>query len=224
MQPARDQPAEHRIGRRIAMQGKAGDVRLVAGASHRPVHGLDDVAADGRSRSVCSMPGFKVQQAGPTCSASPSRSSLAARPSISRRSSGSSSARRAAGRRSRRRHRRCSRSARSRLVQRSASTSFSRRRSDFLLAARAKFQGDALGGAIAEAPADVVAADDEILAVIGAPADQDMDMRIVGVPVIDRDPVELHSEVALGIRHQLAGEGAQVAISAASSGETINRK
>ena len=47
-------------------------------------------------------------------------------------------------------------------------------------------------------------------AVVGAAADQHMDMRVVGVPVIDRDPVELRAEVALGVGHQLAREGAKV--------------
>ena len=37
-----------------------------------------------------------------------------------------------------------------------------------------------------------------------------MDVRIVGVPVIDGDPVELRAEVALGVGHQLAREGAEV--------------
>ena len=79
-----------------------------------------------------------------------------------------------------------------------------------MLGAGAELEGDALGGAIAKAVADVVAADDQILAVIGAAADQNMDMRVVGVPVVDRDPVELGAEIAFDIRHQLAREGAQV--------------
>ena len=37
-----------------------------------------------------------------------------------------------------------------------------------------------------------------------------MDVRIVGVPVIDGNPVELCAEVALGIGHQLAGEDLEV--------------
>ena len=37
-----------------------------------------------------------------------------------------------------------------------------------------------------------------------------MDVGIVGVPVIDCDPVEPGSEVALRVRHQLAGEGTKV--------------
>ena len=35
-------------------------------------------------------------------------------------------------------------------------------------------------------------------------------MRVVGVPVVDADPVELRSEVPLGVRHQLAREGADI--------------
>ncbi len=81
---------------------------------------------------------------------------------------------------------------------------------DRLLAAGSEFQGDALFSAGTKSPADIVTADDEVLAVIGASADQDMDMRIVGVPVVDRHPVEFGSEVALGIGHQFTGEGAEV--------------
>jgi putative transposase len=77
-------------------------------------------------RKVCSMPGFRVQQPMPTCSASPSRSSFAARPSIKRRDSGSSSL--ALGRRSATPppSSEMSRSAWSKVVQRPDSTSFSR--------------------------------------------------------------------------------------------------
>jgi hypothetical protein len=37
-----------------------------------------------------------------------------------------------------------------------------------------------------------------------------MDMRIVGVPVIDRDPIEFGFEILLGIDHQLSGKGAEI--------------
>ena len=83
-------------------------------------------------------------------------------------------------------------------------------RADFQLAARTELQRDALGGAVAEALADVVAADNEVLPVIGPAADQDMDVRVVGVPVIDGHPVEPGAEIALGIGHQLAREGPEI--------------
>lgn len=43
-----------------------------------------------------------------------------------------------------------------------------------------------------------------------APAQDDMDMWIIRVPVIDADPVELGAEVCLHLPHQLAGESLEV--------------
>jgi len=43
------------------------------------------------------------------------------------------------------------------------------------------------------------AADEEIPAVISTSPDQNVDMRIVGIPVIDPHPVKLRSKVALNI-------------------------
>jgi hypothetical protein len=57
----------------------------------------------------------------------------------------------------------------------------------------------------------VFAADDKVLTVIGAAPDEDMDMRIVRVPVIDRDPIEPGAEVPFDIAHQLPCEGLEVA-------------
>ena len=79
-------------------------------------------------------------------------------------------------------------------------------------------------GAGAHPLLDVVAGDDEILAVVGAAAHDDVDVGIVGVPVIDADPIELGAEILLHLAHQLAGEAPRSAISAASSGETMKRK
>ena len=98
------------------------------------------------------------------------------------------------------------------------------RRADLLLAARAELQGHALGGAISKSPADVLAADDQVLAVVGAAADQDVDMRIVGVPVIDRDPVELGAEVLLDVRISSRVKVLRSPSSAPSSGEMMKRK
>ena len=73
-----------------------------------------------------------------------------------------------------------------------------------------KLHRGASRGAGAEPMADVVAADHEILPVIGSAAHQHMDVRIVCIPVIDRDPIERHSEITLGIAHELPGEAAQI--------------
>ncbi len=94
---------------------------------------------------------------------------------------------------------------------------FLQRGLDLPLAARPQFHGDAFSGAVAEAAADIGAADDEILAVIGTSPDQNMDMWIVGIPVIDRHPVELRSKVALVNVRRFSS-------SAASSGETMKQK
>ena len=62
----------------------------------------------------------------------------------------------------------------------------------------------------AKALADVVTAYDQVLAVVGAAADEHVDMGVVGVPMIHCDPVEPRSEVALRVLHQLAREGPKV--------------
>src|SRR5258708_3072810 len=67
---------------------------------------------------------------------------------------------------------------------------------DLSLAARPQFQGDSFGGAVAEATADIGAADDEILTVIGASPDQNMDMRIVIIPALNGHPLQVVSKVA----------------------------
>jgi hypothetical protein len=96
------------------------------------------------------------------------------------------------------------------LVQRSASTSFARAERISTSLRGPQLQGDPLGGAVAKTPADVGAADHQVLAVVCPPADEDMDMGIVGIPVVDGDPIELGAEISFGVGHQLAGEGPQV--------------
>ena len=50
------------------------------------------------------------------------------------------------------------------------------------------------GGSLAHAVTDVVAMDDEgVAAIVGAAHDQ-MDVRIIGVPVINSDPIQPRSE------------------------------
>src|SRR5215467_915462 len=58
--------------------------------------------------------------------------------------------------------------------------------------------------------ADVVPGDDEIATVIAFAAHDDMDMRIVGVPVIDSYPVESRAEIASRLGHQLSGKGLEI--------------
>ena len=83
-------------------------------------------------------------------------------------------------------------------------------RADFLLAPRAQFQCNPFRRTAAKSLAYVVAADDQVLAVVGAAADEHVDMGVVGVPMIHCDPVEARSEVALRVLHELAREGTKV--------------
>jgi hypothetical protein len=60
------------------------------------------------------------------------------------------------------------------------------------------------GRASAQSVADIVAGNDEIAAVVPLAPHDDMDVRVVRIPVIDIDPIELGAEILLGLRHQVA--------------------
>lgn len=63
---------------------------------------------------------------------------------------------------------------------------------------------------MAKAVGDVVAGDDEVFASVVAPAHDQVSMRVVGVPVIDRHPIQPRAQVGFHAVHQMAGIGAQV--------------
>jgi len=50
-------------------------------------------------------------------------------------------------------------------------------------------------GASAQTVADVVAGYDEVAAVVALAPDDDMNVRVVRIPVIDFDPIELGAEI-----------------------------
>ncbi len=79
-----------------------------------------------------------------------------------------------------------------------------------MLAAGPELQGDKLLGAGAEASADIVAADNEIAAVINPAPHQDMDVGMLSVPMVDRRPIESGPEIARHLAHEVTGEGAKV--------------
>lgn len=81
---------------------------------------------------------------------------------------------------------------------------------DLQLAARAEPFGGQLRGTVAHALGDIVAGDHQVFAGVVLAAQDDMGMRVVGVPVVDRHPVEEGAEVGLHPAHQVAGVGAQV--------------
>src|SRR5450631_1561816 len=74
----------------------------------------------------------------------------------------------------------------------------------------AQFPGNNLAGPFANTVGDIVAGDVEGFAVVGDAAHDDMCVRVSGVVVIDRDPVELGSEVAFHLLHQITGGLARV--------------
>lgn len=82
---------------------------------------------------------------------------------------------------------------------------------DITFAARSQLDGHAFLGAGAHPLADIGAVDHKVLAACRDAANQHMDMRIVGVPVIDGHPVKAGVEIAGHVGHQFTREGAQVA-------------
>jgi hypothetical protein len=81
---------------------------------------------------------------------------------------------------------------------------------DLQLGARSQPFGRQLGGAMAKAIGDVVARDDEVFAGVVAPAHDQVGVRVVGVPVIDRHPIQPRAQVGFHAAHQVPRVGAQV--------------
>ena len=81
---------------------------------------------------------------------------------------------------------------------------------DLQLGARPQPFGRQFHGPLAHAAGDVLLRDDEILAGVVLAAQHDVRVRVVGVPVIDRHPIETGAQVSLHSLHQVAGVGAQV--------------
>ena len=73
-----------------------------------------------------------------------------------------------------------------------------------------QFLSDEIARSVAHPFLDVVARDDEVLAVVTNATDDQMDMRMLGVPVIDRHPVEPGAEIFFHLPDEIAGEGSEV--------------
>jgi hypothetical protein len=80
---------------------------------------------------------------------------------------------------------------------------------DLKLRSRAELPGNKISGTRPQARSDVIAADDKVRATVGAAAHQDVDMGMLGIPVIDRDPVEPRTKIARGLMHEFAGKAPQ---------------
>ena len=81
---------------------------------------------------------------------------------------------------------------------------------DLEVASRPEFERGKMCSAGAHALADVVAGDHKVAAVVTLAAYDDMDVGIIGIPVVDPNPIELGAEIPLGLRHQVAGERLEI--------------
>jgi hypothetical protein len=86
------------------------------------------------------------------------------------------------------------------------------RRLDFNIGARTKVQGDDLRRSLAQTAREIVPRDDEIIAPIGLAADDDVTVRVAGVEVIDRDPLEFAAQIYLHLLHQTPGDFLELVI------------
>src|SRR5262249_19720840 len=64
------------------------------------------------------------------------------------------------------------------------------RAADLVVSARPQLPGDEVARPVTHALFDIVARDDEVLAVLAHAAHDQMDVRVLGVPMIDGDPFE----------------------------------
>jgi hypothetical protein len=81
---------------------------------------------------------------------------------------------------------------------------------DLAVASRPELKGGKVRGTGAHAVTDVIAGDHKIAAVVALAAHDDMDVGIVGIPMVDPDPIELGAEIPLDLRHQVPGERLQI--------------
>jgi hypothetical protein len=70
-----------------------------------------------------------------------------------------------------------------------------------------KFQRQKLLRPCPHSLANIIARDDQVLADAGPAPDDDMDVGMLGVPMIDGDPFEARAEIAFGIGHEVACGG-----------------
>ena len=73
-----------------------------------------------------------------------------------------------------------------------------------------ELHGQAILRSGANTAADVIPADHQIAAVLCLAADQKMHVRIVGIVVINRNPVELGAEISLHVGDELPREGPEI--------------
>src|SRR3546814_18457040 len=82
---------------------------------------------------------------------------------------------------------------------------------DLTLGTRAEPVSGQLRSTGAHAAAAVVAGDDQVLTAVVLAAQYDVGVRLVGVPVVDGDPVEPGAQIQFDLLHVVTGEGGNVA-------------
>src|SRR6202030_2000441 len=73
-----------------------------------------------------------------------------------------------------------------------------------------KLKGHQVTGTGTQSLADVVPRNDKVSSVIRDTTNDDVNVRIVGVPMLGTDPIEFRSEIPLGLVQQLSRKGFQV--------------
>src|ERR1700722_2546981 len=81
--------------------------------------------------------------------------------------------------------------------------------SNLQLGSRTELARDKVAGTRTQSRADIVAADDEVGTIVRPTPRKDMNMWMLGVPVVDGDPVEPRTEITRGLVHQLPSKAAQ---------------
>ncbi|MBR1325888.1 hypothetical protein ABIA00_005655 [Bradyrhizobium ottawaense] len=84
------------------------------------------------------------------------------------------------------------------------------RTADLMLWLWTQFDSDQFLGARAQAPADVVAGDHQIRPFLIYTPDEKVDVRVVGIPMIDSHPIEPRAEIGLHLHCEIAGEGLEI--------------
>ena len=83
---------------------------------------------------------------------------------------------------------------------------------DLQIGARPQVEGDQFRRPLAQTHCQVVAGDDQILALVVLAAEDDVAVRMAGVEVIDRHPIQPGAQVLLHLRHQAAGQRLQLVV------------
>ena len=81
--------------------------------------------------------------------------------------------------------------------------------SNLQFGSRTEFARDELTGAGAQTRSDIIPANDEVGAVVSAAPHKNMNMGVLGVPVVDGHPVKPRAEVAGGLVHQFPRKASQ---------------